>query len=350
MGEPATSYWQKAFIWTVMALVSYIFWRWLVWYLLPFAIAIILAFLLSPLVGRIKSYGINGALAAILALACAIFGFLALCAAVISLLAAELVQISHRLPHYLKARPFAVGRYLQQWNRWRTALGLGSGHVSQELASVYQLMGRLVRELAHALVQLPEMALILIVSALAAFFMLRDANMVRRATDHLAPPRWRGRIGPLSTAMARGLFGYLQAEFALVALTGLATMGGLLLITAPYAVLIGLTAGLLDMVPFMGPTVLLVPWAIGALVTGNVSLCVRLLAVLVAVAIIRQIAEPRLVGRGTGLHPLVVLFSLYMGVRLFGAGGVLVGPVTAVMFKAIGQVMAHPAVHPPKTE
>jgi predicted PurR-regulated permease PerM len=72
-----------------------------------------------------------------------------------------------------------------------------------------------------------------------------------------------------------------------------------------------------------------------------------LVAVLAGVGVIRQTAEPRLVGQSTGLHPLVVLFSLYTGVRLFGAGGVLIGPVTAVLFKAIAQVMAYPANVPP---
>ncbi len=342
MADPPEAYWRKVLVWIVLAVAAYIFWRWLVWYLLPFVAAFVLAFLVSPVVDRLVRLGVSGPLAALVGLFAAILGFLILLGAVFSLLAAELVQISQRLPRYLKSRPLEVGRYIREWNGWRIRLGLGSGNVNQELGSVYRLVGRVVKDLAHSLVQLPEIALILLVAALASFFILRDAPLVRQTVSRAAPPLWRDRLGPLSVAMARGLFGYIRAEFALVALTGLVTMSGLVLVGAPYAVLVGLTAGLLDMVPFMGPTIILVPWAMGALATGSVSLAFRLLAVLAGVALIRQTIEPRLVGKGTGLHPLVVLFSLYMGVRLFGAAGVLVGPVTAVMFKAIAEILANP--------
>ncbi len=349
MGRAGGHYWRTALLWTAMGVISYIFWRWLVWYLLPFVVAIALTFLISPWVDRIEGLGLARAWAVLASLAAALLVFFVLCGSVLSLLAAELLQISHRLPHYLKDRPLEIGRYLQQWNDLRRQLGIGSGNLGQEWDSLYHLAAYLARGIARGLVQLPELALILLVASLAAFFMLRDQRQVRRAVRTLAPPPWRHRIGPLSAAMVGGLFGYMRAEFALVALTGLATMGGLLICRAPYAVLIGLTAGLLDMVPFMGPTILLVPWALGALATGNLGLAIRLVGVLAGVALVRQTAEPRLVGRGTGLHPLVVLFSLYIGIRLFGAGGVLVGPVTAVMFKAIAQVMADGAYSPPKS-
>ena len=348
MREPRDRYWRKAMVWAALALASYVFWRWLVWYLLPFVLAGVLAFLVNPWVDRMQSWGLKRALAVLVALGSALAGFLAVCGAILTLLTAEVLQISHRLPAYLKARPFEVGRYLDEWNRLRAQVGLGPGNLSEEVGSLYRLVAGVARVLAHGLVQLPGMALILLVSALAAFFVLRDQRLVRNVAERAAPPAWRGRLGPFSSAMAGGLFGYIRAEFALVALTGLVTMGGLVIIGAPYAVLVGLTAGLLDMVPFMGPTMLLVPWAVGATATGNLSLALRLLVVLAVVAVIRQTVEPRLVGRGTGLHPLVVLFSLYMGVRLFGAGGVLAGPVTAVMFKAIVQAMHSPKGIPPK--
>ena len=335
-------------MWIALGLISYVFWRWLVGYLLPFVIAIALAFLIGPWVDRLEAWGLARSWAALAALGAALLVFFVLCGSILSLLAAELLEISHRLPHYLKARPLEIGRYLQQWNDLRRQVGMSSGNLGHEWDSLYRLAAYVVGGIARGLIQLPERALILLVASLAAFFILRDHREVRRTVRVLSPPAWRKRIGPLSMAMATGLFGYIRAEFTLVALTGLATMGGLLIVRAPYAVLIGLTAGLLDMVPFMGPTILLVPWAVGSLITGNSGLAIRLLMVLAGVAFVRQTAEPRLVGRGTGLHPLVVLFSLYIGIRLFGAGGVLIGPITAVMFKAIAQVMADAAYFPPK--
>lgn len=336
MQEPGR-YWQQVVIWVALGCAAYVFWRWLVWYLLPFVLAVVLTAMVMPLVERLESWGLRRTGAVLMALGGALGGLVLLSGAIFTLLAAELVQISHRMPRYLASRPGQMARYLQQWNALRQHLGLGNASLGTEMHSLYNVAAAMGRTVAHALLQLPEMALMMIVASVAAFFMLRDQAIVLRQVKLLSPPFLRPRMGRLTLAMTGGLWGYLRAQFALVSLTGLATMGGLLVIGAPYAVLVGLTAGLLDLVPFMGPTMLLVPWALISLVAGHGAMAMHLLAVLAGVALVRQIVEPRLVGRGTGLHPLVVLFSLYMGIRLFGGAGVLIGPITAVMFNAIMQ-------------
>lgn len=341
MEEPGR-YWHQFLIWLLIVLASYGFWRWLVWYLLPFLLALILAAMIKPVVVRLRSWGFGSSGAVVVALGSVLGGAVVLLGAILTLLTAELVQITHRMPSFLRGRPLKVGEYLEQWNQLRSQFGLGGSTLNNELRSVYQLLGAMLRGLAHTLVQLPEMALMLLIASLAAFFVLRDESMVRTAIQRISPPWLRTQLGRLSSSIIGGLGGYVRAEFALVSLTGLATTGGLLLIRAPYAVLIGLTAGFLDLVPFMGPTILLVPWSLGAALTGHAAMAVHLLLVLAGVAVVRQTIEPRLVGQGTGLHPLVVLFSLYMGVRLFGAGGVLVGPITAVMFNALAKLMGAP--------
>ncbi len=336
MQEPGR-YWQQVVIWVALGCAAYVFWRWLVWYLLPFVLAVVLTAMVLPLVERLQSWGVGRTGAVLMALGGALGGLVLLSGAIFTLLAAELVQISHRMPRYLASRPGQVARYLEQWNALRQHLGLGNASLGTEMHSLYNMAAAMGRTVAHGLLQLPEMALVMIVASVAAFFMLRDQRIVLRQVKRLSPPFLRPRMGRLTMAMTGGLWGYLRAQFALVSLTGLATMGGLLVIGAPYAVLVGLTAGLLDLVPFMGPTMLLVPWALVSLLSGHGAMATHLIAVLAGVALVRQVVEPRLVGRGTGLHPLVVLFSLYMGIRLFGGSGVLIGPITAVMFNAIIQ-------------
>ncbi|MCL5116249.1 MAG: sporulation integral membrane protein YtvI [Firmicutes bacterium] len=336
--EPAR-YWHQLLQWSLLVLASYVFWRWLASYVLPFVLAMALAAMVLPVVERMEAWGIGRVGAVVVALGGMLLGLGVLCGAILTLLAAELVEISHRMPGYLRARPLQVTHFIQQWNRLRSHFGLRGGSLSNELRSMYQMLGALAKSIGHVLMTLPEMALVMLIAAIAAFFILRDYQEVLAVAKRLAPPALRHRMGRLTTVMRGGLWGYLRAEFTLVSLTGLATTGGLLLMRAPYAVLIGLTAGFLDMVPFMGPTVLLVPWAAGAALTGHVPMAIHLMMVLAGVAVIRQLIEPRLVGQGTGLHPLVVLFSLYIGIRLFGGAGVVVGPITAVMLNAIRQVM-----------
>lgn len=341
---PSGGYWRQLMMWGGWVLAAYVFWRWLAGYTMPFVLAVVLAGVVRPLVTRFERWGLGRVPAVLLALGGLSSACLVVAGAILTLLAAELVQMSHRMPVYLHHRPRLVEQILQQWNALRAHWGFGRGSLPQEFQSAYRMAGALAKSVAHALVLLPEAGLILVIGAVAAFFILRDYEVVAAAGRRLVPPRLGGRMGRLSSAMTGGLWGYVRAELALVSLTALVTTGGLLIIRAPYAVLVGLTAGLLDLVPFAGPTMLLLPWAIGAAVTGRWPLAIHLIMVLGAAALMRQLVEPRLVGQGTGLHPLVVLFSLYLGVRLFGGAGVVLGPVTAIMFNAVRQVIGPPGV------
>ncbi len=332
--EP-TRYWREFVIWSLLFVAAYVFWRWVAGYLMPFLLAGVLASLVLPVVERLERMGIRRVWAVIMAPGSVLSSLSVLTGAVLLLVTAELVQITHRLPRYLHARPLGLQRAIGKWSQLRGQFGLGQGSIHQEIHDLYRMLGTVVKSVGHLLVMLPEFALMMIVAVVAAFFILRDYERISPWLRRLSPPAVRSRIKPFTSLIAGGLWGYVRAELALVSLTGLATAGGLLVIGAPYAVLVGLLAGLLDLVPFMGPTILLVPWAAGAGATGHWALALHLLLVLLAVAIIRQLSEPRLVGQGTGLHPLVVLFSLYMGIRIFGGAGVIVGPVTAVMLNAV---------------
>lgn len=333
-------YWREFFVWSLLLVAAYVFWRWVAGYFMPFLLAGVLASLVLPVVERLQQMGIGRIWAALLALGGVLSSLVVLTGAVLLLVTAELVQITHRLPSYLHSRPLGLARAFEQWNQLRGQFGLGQGSVNQELHDIYRMLGTVLKTVAHLLVVLPELALMMVVAVVAAFFILRDYERISPWFRRLSPPAVRSRMRPFTSLIAGGLWGYVRAELALVSLTGLATAGGLLIIGAPYAVLIGLLAGLLDLVPFMGPTILLVPWAAGAGATGHWMLALHLMLVLLAVAIIRQLSEPRLVGQGTGLHPLVVLFSLYMGIRVLGGSGVIVGPVTAVMLNAVRRARA----------
>ena len=99
--------------------------------------------------------------------------------------------------------------------------------------------------------------------------------------------------------------------------------------------MIALLGAALDILPVLGVGTLLVPWAILALVTGSAGRGVGLLILYALMSIVRQIAEPHLVGKSLGLHPLLMLIAFYVGLKLFGFAGIFLGPVLAVLIKVV---------------
>jgi sporulation integral membrane protein YtvI len=129
--------------------------------------------------------------------------------------------------------------------------------------------------------------------------------------------------------------GYLKAYLLLFLLTFSELFLGFSILRVEYALLLALLVSLVDLLPVLGVGIVLVPWSIVMLLQRDYRLGAGLLILYGTVLLVRQIMEPRLVGKSLGLHPLITLFASYAGWRLFGVLGMLLGPVLALAIKAV---------------
>ena len=126
----------------------------------------------------------------------------------------------------------------------------------------------------------------------------------------------------------------LKAYLLIMAITFGEISLGLWLLRVDYYLIIGLTVAVLDILPVLGSGSILIPWGIWTLLGGNLPLGAGILLLYAVVTGVRTVLEPRLVGGGMGLSPLVTLISMYVGMKLLGVGGLILAPmaVTLVLF------------------
>lgn len=101
-----------------------------------------------------------------------------------------------------------------------------------------------------------------------------------------------------------------------------------------YVFVIAIGIAVFDILPVAGSGGILIPWAIVALVSGNVGQCIGLLVIYAIITVIRQYIEPKIVGNSLGVHPLVTLAGLYFGLKLFGFMGMFIVPICVMTVKA----------------
>lgn len=121
---------------------------------------------------------------------------------------------------------------------------------------------------------------------------------------------------------AQGVILLVIAVLCCVTLSAAGVEGGILL---------GILAGLLDMLPFVGTGIVLVPLSIWQLLNGHYVRMVVCLAIYGVCALTRELLEPRLIGKKIGVAPICILFSVYAGVKLFGVGGIIKGPLALIV-------------------
>ena len=129
----------------------------------------------------------------------------------------------------------------------------------------------------------------------------------------------------------------------LISLSGSLAVIGLTALRIRYAWLLGLLVALFDFLPMIGPSAIFVPMIVYYLFMGNIAYAVWLTVILGVILVSRQLAEPRIVGAQLGLHPLTSLTAVYLGIRLLGVSGFILGPLIMVVLKAIMVVIFIPA-------
>ena len=124
---------------------------------------------------------------------------------------------------------------------------------------------------------------------------------------------------------------FLKSYFIIFCITVAEISLGLLVIRVPKPVLIAAIIATLDAFPIVGSGLVLIPWCIVSFVTGNMFRGFGLLILYILMTVIRQIIEPRIVGKHVGLRPLVTLVCMYAGTKIFGGVGLFALPIMAAI-------------------
>lgn len=196
-----------------------------------------------------------------------------------------------------------------------------------------------LRGLLAALGRVPEWMGFSFLGLVAAYFISRDRSLLGRFLPAFIPREWRGKALAVGDELVRDLTGLLRAQFSLVGLTFLLSGVGLWVLGIGEPWLVGALLGYLDLLPLVGPGAVILPWAGLRLAAGDWGRGVGLAMLFFLLAFVREGAEAKLIGRTLELHPLATLAAIYLGVRLFGAGGFVLGPLLLIFLRALHRAL-----------
>ncbi|HEY8346302.1 MAG TPA: sporulation integral membrane protein YtvI [Symbiobacteriaceae bacterium] len=308
----------------------------------PFVIALLIAEVLDPVVSFLnRRLRLPRSLAVIIVLAAFVALFTTAVIAGISRLIHEIRVFVANLPAMYELIMFQVEQITEQLGAYYASLPAAVQEVfAQNLSYISTILQAYLTTLLGSLTVITGLSGLfwtLLVAGLATFFISRDRAMIGQFLLSLFPPAWQPKLRRVKAEVWNSTIGYAKAQMLLILLTMLQSIIGLALIGNRYAVLMGLLIGLADILPVLGPATIYVPWILFSFLFGNKIFGLKLLILYVTVAGVRQVLEPKMVGDRMGLHPLTTLFSLYVGFKFFGPLGVVIGPLTAILMKAMIQ-------------
>lgn len=189
---------------------------------------------------------------------------------------------------------------------------------------VYDLLAALASGLIGGF---PRALLFLFTTLLATYFTSARWPQLKEGLRRLTPEQWREPLRRGRQAAARTLGNWLRAQGVLMLITFGELAAGLLLLRVDLFLLLAALIALVDALPVFGTGAVLLPWAAAALLAGNTGQGLGLAALYGVVTLVRNLLEPKLVGKGMDLPPLAALIAMYVGFQSLGVAGMILAPL-----------------------
>lgn len=182
---------------------------------------------------------------------------------------------------------------------------------------------------------LPKVFAITVLSVISSFFFLKDEEVISYYYRKVFPKSYQDKFDQIKNSTWVVATGYIKAQAILSSITFVICVIGLTIIGNKYTMLMSPFIAFFDMLPVFGAGFILWPTALIYYLNGNTTDAIFVLVLYGIIFLMRQLLEPRTLGKQISLHPLFTLLGVYTGVKIFGPGGLIVGPFTVVLIKAL---------------
>lgn len=196
---------------------------------------------------------------------------------------------------------------------------------------VPQLLASLGRGAGNFAMRLPSGVVAAIVFLMAGYFITADYPHLRFLATERMSAEVRSFLSQVRRVAVGAFGGYIKAELILSIGVFFILLIGFSIIGQGYALLLAFLLAVMDFIPIIGSGTVMVPWAGVELVMGDYRKALELMVIWGVVCLFRRVAEPKVVGDQTGLSPILSLVSIYVGMRLGGVLGMVLGPAVVLI-------------------
>lgn len=323
----------------LLALIAgmYLMIRFVLPFIAPFVIGLLFASLAEPLVAGIeKRWGWSRNLATWLIFLLFIVAILGLLFWAIGGATREIKTFIAELPKRIaEGKTFIdwVNRFLIQ--RWNTPSSDLQRLIFQAAQNLLEFGSRSMVGLAKTLEWLPSIFGTILLSMMSAFFFIRDKAYWLTFARRVTPPAFYQTINHLVDELFGTVLQIIRMEFMLMTMVFLSTGATLSWLGYERPWFLGLVLGILEPLPMMGPSAVLLPWSGWLLATGQWKTACILMALCGLFIILRQWSELHFIGGKLGLNPLWTLVGIYLGFKCFGLVGLAMGPMIFVVIRRL---------------
>lgn len=308
--------------------------------IVPFLLAVVLAYLVFPLVNALELQGLKRGWAILMVYVGLALGLFLVLWYAVPAMGKELGQVAGMIPQYVGEAEEVADRMEQMSFPADSIDNIVDETINNMRAYLYSSLRRFM----SGIFSFATSILSIVFAPILAFYLLKDWEKVRDGFLSLLPVELRREVLKLGQDIDEVLKEFIKGHLLVAAIVGVLTGLAMFALGVKFALLIGLICGVLELFPYFGPILGAVP-AIGLAYSQAPRLAIyTALVILIIQQLECNILSPRILGDKVGLHPLFIVFALLAGAKLSGVWGMLLAVPVAAVAKILGAYLFYKAV------
>lgn len=337
---------------TMSLAITYLTVKYAFSYIYPFIIAAQLAYLLHPVVTFLENnWRLNRAVATLLIISALFSGFFFFCFIVLKQLITESTHIVNKLPTYIENLTSLFKKFIHTSLPLYDKLVLvfpflpASSDINvddyledlmEQLSdSSFSLVSTFISSGTYILSSLTYIITVFIFILLFVFIMTKDMKFLIFHFKRIAPVKISSLITAIIIALRKTIWGFIKAQIIIAAISAIIVLIGLLCFQIDHVIIITILIFFIDLIPYFGIGTIFIPWLLSAFFTGQYVLTIQLGALYILLIIFRQIIEPKIIASSIGVHPLIALTVIFIGIQIFGLIGIFIAPILLIILSAL---------------
>jgi predicted PurR-regulated permease PerM len=303
--------------------------------LTPFFIAVVIAYLLKPLVERLENKGIPRGAGILLIY----LGFMVLTITSVIFLVPELINNTKELMNTL---PDIIAEYQSIFSSFISSIKSSkwSKDIKNVLFREIQSAGEGIqayinRALKRSLTMFIETLTMLfdfLLAMVIAYYLIKDSDYFKSVALSIIPGKWRKGIIATGKEINMVLSKFIQGQLLTAIIVGVLETIGLFLVRVKYPLVLGVIGGIAEIIPYFGPVIGAVPAVAIALIESPIKAMWTVLVYVVVQQLENAYISPKIIEGRLGLHPVATIMVILAGGKFFGVAGMLLAvPVTAIL-------------------
>lgn len=296
--------------------------------LLPMLLTGLLYYLLNPIVDWLEKYKITRTAA--ISVLFVLIGMLLVwgLAVVIPSIQGQVVSFAQNLPSNIQKIESQVTTLLEneQFEQFRpTALEI-LNKVNDQIVSYAQKFSSSAVNWASSLISTASQIIVaILIMPFILFYLLRDGQHLNRHVTQYLPTKWRSSVSKVLTDVNSQLSNYVRGQVTVAIIVALMFSVMFSIIGLSYPITLGVMAGFLNLIPYLGSFLAMIPAVVLGLIAGPVMLVKVLIVFMLEQTIEGRFVTPLIIGSSLSIHPITILFVLLTAGQMYGVLGVLLG-------------------------